>query len=217
DQPGTRPLLEPKGVVYSASGYTDFARFWDDRAKLFTPEQAKAFEDFDKSSGPFLAGTPFSKLLTQAGPYSRTVVAHQTKRGYQIVPRPLIPSFPFILEQRDPEGFSRSAETVLRGIALLAGNQARLKLTEEKHGDVNIVGYRFAEDFKLKQDVNDIRFNFSPCFFSVGNQYVLCSTVELGHELVDLLQNEAKESTSKKGGPWTCSQLYGKGSSEFLH
>src|SRR5262249_40056911 len=44
----------------------------------------------------------------------------------------------------------------------------------------------------LKQDVNDIRFNFTPCFVRVGNQYVICSTLDLCKELIDLLQAEAK-------------------------
>ena len=42
----------------------------------------------------------------------------------------------------------------------------------------------------FKGDVNDLRFNFSPCFRRVGNQFVVCSTIELCRELVDLLQKE---------------------------
>ena len=39
-----------------------------------------AFEEFDKNSGRFLAGSQFSKLIAQAGAHHRFVVAHQVKR-----------------------------------------------------------------------------------------------------------------------------------------
>src|SRR6266849_4791816 len=38
DQPGIRPLLEPKGVMYSNSSYLDVGKFWEQREKLFTKE-----------------------------------------------------------------------------------------------------------------------------------------------------------------------------------
>jgi Protein of unknown function (DUF3352) len=215
-EPGSRPLLKPKGVMFSSSYYVDAAKFWEERQKLFGDAQAKAFEDFDKNSGAFLAGTPFSKLLTQAGTYQRVVVAHQAKPGYQITPKVAIPAFAFVVEAREPEEFARSMETVLRGAALLAGNQARLKLTEEKHGDITIIGYRFDEKFQLKQDVNDIRFNFSPCFFAVGKQYVVSSTLELGHELADLLEKEGKDAAAKGQPATALSEVYASGGAEFL-
>ncbi len=214
-QVGSRPLLKPKGVMLSSSYYVDAAKFWDERNKLFTEAEAKAFEDFDKTSAPFLGGTPFSKLLTTAGPYQRVVVARQAKPGYKITPKIALPAFAFVVEQRDEE-FARTMETVLRGAALLGGNQARLKLTEEKQGEVNLVGYRFDEKFEFKQDVNDLRFNFSPCFFGVGKQYVVCSTLELGHELADLLEQEDKGATTKGDTATARTEVYAAGGAEFL-
>ncbi|HEV3258750.1 MAG TPA: hypothetical protein VG013_17905 [Gemmataceae bacterium] len=70
---------------------------------------------------------------------------------------------------------------------------------EETHGDFKIIGYRFPEDASLPADVNNIRFNFSPCFVTVGDQFVACSTLELGHQLVDLLYREMKPS-ARPGG-----------------
>src|SRR5260370_18266905 len=98
---------------------------------------------------------------------------------------------------RAPDAFAKSVSTVLRGAALLSSTtQTKLELAEEKHGDVTLVGYRFPDGGVYKPDVNDIRYNFSPCFVRVGNQFVLASTLELGHELVDLLQKET-EGTNK--------------------
>jgi len=83
-------------------------------------------------------------------------------------------------------------ETVLRAGALFGGSKICLTLAEMKYKDLNIVAFRFDEEKQVKQDVNDIRFNFTPCFVRVGNQFVFCSTVDLCKELVDLLQAEAK-------------------------
>ena len=38
--------------------------------------------------------------------------------------------------------------------------------------------------------MNDIRFNFTPSFTRVGNQFVVASTAELCRSLVDELQKE---------------------------
>jgi len=91
-----------------------------------------------------------------------------------------------------------------------------LKLKDETHGDIKIVGYRFDEKFQLKQDVQDIRFNFSPCFFSVGKQWVIASTMELGHELCDLLMKEDKGETTRGDKATVKTAVYGAGGAELL-
>jgi hypothetical protein len=215
-QPGSLPLLEPKDVMFSTSFFADISKFWDDRAKLFAPEYVKTLEEFDKNAPGPLGGNKFQSLLTMTGAYHRVVVANQSKRGYKIAPKVILPAFAVVVEQRDPEAFSKTAETALRAAALLASTQVRLKLTEEKHGDLTLVGYRFPENATVKQDVNDLRFNFSPCFFSVGKFYVVSSTLELGHELADLLQKEQSGSPGKGEAATVRSKAYGRGGADFL-
>ena len=192
-KPGTLPLLVPDGTIYSNSFYLDFAKIWEDRVALFGAKNAKALEDSDKQTGklPF-ANFQLSKLLTQSGPYHRIVVAHQPKLAYKITPKLKLPAFAFVTDMREPDKFSKTAEAALRGAALFAGSQVGLKLAEEKYKGVDIVAYKFDEEKVVKGDTNDIRFNFTPCFARVGDQLVLCSTVDLCRELVDLLQAEAK-------------------------
>ena len=192
-QPGCRAPLTPKGVLYSESFYMDPAPFWNDRAKLFSDQQIKAMEETDKNSGRFLSGLQLSKLLTQAGPYHRVVVAEQESAGYRVTPKQHIPAFGVVTEMRDPETFGRNLETILRGAALFATTQVKMKMGEETYKDCEITTYRFVEDAPYKADVNDLRFNFTPTFTKVGNQFVVASTVELCRGLVDELQKEAKE------------------------
>jgi hypothetical protein len=210
-RPGSRPLLTPKGVLFSYSYYLDTAPIWEDRVKIFGEQRAKDLEMADKNvRGIPLAGIQLSKLLTQAGPYHRIVVANQPKVGYKTTPKTPIPAFAFVVEMRDADEFSKSMEKVLRSAALLATTQTGLKLVEEKYAGCDLVGYRFDEDKPLKQDVNDLRFNFSPCFVRVGNQFVIGSTIELGRELVDLLQKEAK-GTAKGAAATSRMRIYSAG------
>jgi hypothetical protein len=214
-QPGSRPLLEPKGVLFSHSFYLDFAALWNERTRVFPKKVAEALERFDKTSGRFLAGTRMSTLLTQAGTYHRLVAVNQPKVGYKTTPKQLIPAFAFVTEVREPEKFGRAMNTALRAAGLLATTQVKLKLVEDKYQECAIVGYRFDEKAKLKGDVNDIRFNFSPCFTRVGNQFVFCSTLELCRDLIDVLQQEQK--SSPKGHPATSRmQFYSAGGAEAL-
>jgi hypothetical protein len=215
-QPGSRPLLQPKGVIYSDSYYIDVARIWTDRGYLFGEKQAKALEEFDRTSARFLVGTKMSQLLTQAGPYFRTVVVNQPAVPYKTKPKFALPAFALIGELREPEAFAKSLDAVFRAAALLAGFQVKLTLVEDKHGEVPIVGWRFAEGAEQKGDPNDLRFNFSPCFCRVGNQYVVCSTLELCHELVDLLEKEAKGKPTGEPAK-SRARLYSAGAADILH
>src|SRR5262249_20254944 len=63
-------------------------------------------------------------------------------------------------------------------------------MDEIKHGPHTIVGYRFPEDEPLKGDDRNVRFNFSPAFVVVGDQFVVSSTIELARELADLLDKD---------------------------
>jgi hypothetical protein len=217
-QPGTRPLLTPQHVLLSHSFYLDAGKFWDDRAKIFTAQQLKGFEDFDKNSGRFLVGMKFSQFLNLAGTYHRFVAVHQAQPGYKKKrPQQLIPAFAVVSELRKPEEFSKSIDTVLRGVALLAGNQYKPKLVETMHGPYKLVGYRFPEDAKLyKEDPSDYRFNFSPCFVTVGNQFIASSTLELGHELIDLVEKENQDGPSRGQSATFRTRAYGQGGAAFL-
>jgi hypothetical protein len=215
--PAAPPLLEPKGVLFSTCFYLDLGKFWEERTRLFNPQQVKNLEDTDKNAGRFLVGAKLSQLLTQTGAYHRFVVVNQPKFAYAKAPAQPIPAFAFVMELRDPEAFARSMDTILRGAALLAGAQFKLKLVEEKRGEHTIVGYRFPEDVPVPADVTNARFAFSPCFLRVHNQFVFCSTMELARELVDLLDREAKLDKPQKQSPAAVrANLYGAGGAQAL-
>jgi hypothetical protein len=212
-QPGCLPLLEPANVLYSTSFYLDLGKLWNEREKLLTEPPRKQFDKAEQQIGRFLAGRKLSELLNQSGPYKRFVATAQIRTGYAKFPEPTIPAFALVTSTRDPE-FAKAMEAILRVVALLTGTQAKLKLAEETVDGVKLVGYRFAEDATLNGDPQNLRFNFSPCFAAVGDQFFAASTIELGRELVKQLQ---KPSTA--GGQPTVatrSRLYSAGGAALL-
>ncbi len=215
-QPASLPLLKPKNALLSSSFYYDLSQYWLQRGQLYNEQQVKTFEQFDKNSGRFLAGVPFSKLTQMAGPYMRFVVVQQTQPGYKTRPNQLFPAGALVLSMREPDEFSKAMETLLRATALFGRvGPFQLQLAEERHGDAKIIGYRFAEKGDrspvARADVNKIRFNFSPSFVRVGNQFVISSTVELARELVDLLKKEAAGPTAKPDPAFSRTQIYASG------
>lgn len=214
--PGSLPLLEPRGVVFSTSFYLDLSKFWEDRSRLLSEQNAKNLEQFDSQTGPVLVGSRLSQLLTQAGARHRFVAANQTKVGYKTTPQQLLPAFAFVTEMRKPDELAKSLDAILRGAALLVGNQFKLKLVEEKHQGRQIVGYRFPEDVPVAQDAEKVRFNFSPCFVRVGNQMAFCSTLEFAREIIDLLEKEAKAPVTRDKAAAVRARLYSAGGAAAL-
>ncbi len=193
-QPASRALLVPKGTIYSTAFYLDVANIWKEREQLFPKVQADNLTEFDKTSGRFLGGVKLSALLQSAGPYHRFVVVHQGKSPYQRQPQLPLPAFAFVSEVREPEKFGRSMETLLRAAAIAATSTFKMELHELKYRDFDLVSYRFNEKADLAEDSSDLRFNFTPCFARVGDQFLLASTVELAKQLIDRLLDHPADS-----------------------
>lgn len=211
----TRPFLEPPGVLFSTSFYLDLAKFWEHRANILDSEQLQGLDDLGKKLGGVLAGADLGDLLGQFGTNHRLVVAHHPKQSYKTTPGQRLPAFAVVLEMRKPETLGRTLESGLRTAALLAGTQVRLKLVEETHGERTITGYRFVDGQPFPGDTMNLRFNFSPCFTRVGNQFVISSTLELCRDLIDALEKEAK-GAAKTSPSVARVQLYAKGGVDVL-
>lgn len=195
DDKGTLPMLQPPRVLSSTGYYLDLGKFWDSRAKILTPEQAKTIDNFEAQTGKYLKGMSLGTILSQAGKYHRIVVTIPETSPYKIKPLTQTGSFAIVLDMRD-QGFAKSMNTILRGAALAGTFQFGMRMVEEKHKEHTLVTYYFNEKKKIEADQQNIRFNFSPCFTHVGNQFVIASTFELGKDLIDCLEKESKDGTS---------------------
>ena len=190
------PLLEPNGVLFSMSFFLDLGKLWTERERLLAESTRKEIEGADQRLGRFLGGRKLADVLTSIGTHHRLVVVHQAKAGYTKQPDQMQPAVAFVSDSKNPD-YATAMNAILRTTALVAGTQAKLKYKEETVGDVKLVTYRFAEDAALANDTTNARFNASPCFAKVGNQFFVASTVELGREMIDLLQ-KPEGGASKK-------------------
>jgi hypothetical protein len=189
---GSLPLLEPKGVLFSHSFYLDLNTLYTKRDKIMSGQSAKDFDEGVKQISRVLVGTSLDKLFAQMGPHHRLVaVQRPPTAGYKSEPQIRIPAFAYIASMRDPK-FGRSVETLIRGGVALATTSGAFttKLVDGKHGDVAYFGYRFPDDGKFPADTQNTRFNFTPTFAAVGDQYVVASTQEFCFELIDYLKKE---------------------------
>jgi len=196
DDRGTLPMLQPPRALTSTGYFLDLNKFWENRHKILTPEQAKTIDKFEADTGKYLRGIGLGAILQQSGKSHRIVSAVPSKSPYKIKPSLEAGSFAIVLDMRDPSGFEKSMCTILRGAALIGGFQLGLKMVEEKHNGHTLVTYYFPEKGKFESDINNLRFNFTPCFTRVGDQFLISSTLELGKDLVDCLIKENREQTS---------------------
>ncbi len=187
------PLLEPPNVMASMSYHLDPHKLWQKREEVFDPDSLKGLNQFQKYSGRFMFGLKLDKLLSWAGPHQRIVVTTRTKSVYKTKPTQVFPAFAIVHDMRNKK-FGKSLDSILRTAGLLATTQLGLKMVEKKVDGVKIVSYRFPEKGKFPgNDPAKIRFNFSPSYAYVGDQFIASSTFELATDLVKLLQNEKSQ------------------------
>lgn len=196
DDNGTLPPLTVPRVISSTSYFLDLGQYWDKRLEILGEKNAKGLEDADKNLVKVLGGIKLEKLFHTAGPHQRLIFAQQKEKPYKIKPSTPFPAFAVVVDMRDPS-FAKDMNSLFRSGALLATFAVGLQLKEEKYKDCDMVSYYFSETKKVDGDPTNVRFNFSPSYVTVGNQFVISATAELARDLVDALKAEKKEMPNK--------------------
>lgn len=202
--PATLPLLEPKGTLFTQSFYWDLSILWKERATIFNADTVKQFEQANQQPIPFFPGQSIATILEKTAPQHRFVVATTEQTTYKQKAALGVPAFAFVTTMRDPQ-VAKTFEAGLRALALFGGNQlGGLKLVEQKHAGVDVVGYLFDEKGPpkglLATDADGTRFAFSPCFATVADQFIVCSRLELIRELIDIIQKEDRTQRHPAAG-----------------
>jgi hypothetical protein len=158
--------------------------------------------------------------LAQAGTHHRLIMVNSSEDyGHRDAEAAKVRlGYALVVDARDKQ-FAKASASILRGAALLAGTQVRLHLVEEKLGPVTLVGYRVPDEFLNRRENrnNPLSYITSPCFAAVGDQFVVCSTMELGREIVALLQKEVAEKVTGARPLSTQTRLYARGAAGLLH
>jgi hypothetical protein len=194
-EPGTRPLLEPPGVIYSQSTYLDVGYFWRHRDKLVNEQVRKDIDEGEKNISKVIPGSvKFGELMEMWGAHHRVVVVNHDAMPYKTLPTDRYPAFGYVTTTRDPK-FGSSVESLIRAGGVIASLQLGMKSAEREHEGVKIVGYRFGETKPLPDDPENVRFNFEPCFAVVGDEFVAASTFEVCKKLITELKKPRGESS----------------------
>ena len=188
--PGSLPLLDPPGTLYSQSFHLDIGTLWRERTKLIVGDPLRDIEKAERDISKLLPGTTLGKLLEMSGPYHRIVVADLPGDAYATAPVVPAPAAAVVLTMRDP-AFAKTMTAALRAGAFLATTQYKLKMSARDIDGVKVVCYRFPEDvpFPGDADPDRQRFNAVPCFAVVGDQLVVASRPELVQALLPELRS----------------------------
>jgi hypothetical protein len=211
--PGSLPLLEPPGVLYSQSFHLDIGYGWANRAKLVNEQNLKDIDEGEKQISKVLPGSvSFGKLLELWGPYHRFVVVNHDNLPYKTTPTDRYPAFGYVATMRDKQ-FASSAESLIRAGGLIASLQLGMKSAEQEHNGIKIFGYRFSETKPLPDDPENARFNFEPCFAVVNNELIVASTFEVCKKLIAEVNRTA---TAKPSDVVWRNRLYANGAAAAL-
>jgi hypothetical protein len=210
DGKGSLPPLQPPRVISSSSYFLDLGELWDKRVEILGKKNAAGLEDGDKNLAKFLGGIKLAKLFKAMGPNHRVVFAQQKDRPYKIKPRTPFPAFALVVDMRD-RSFAKDMNSIFRAGALFATFSVGLNLKEETYKDCEMISYSFSETKKFDGDPQNARFNFTPTYAAVGDQFVMSATAELARDLIDVLK---AEQTRKPIQASMRTQLYASG---FAH
>lgn len=197
-EPGPRPFLAPPGTLYQSSFWLRPYGFIEHLKGFVTENVQKEFAEFEKKSRPVLLGRKFSELVGLFGGRHQFLVARQRETGYQTQPRDKYPAFALVLDLAEPQKFDQHAVPLMRAAGFLTALNVAMKLQEEKLGDHTLLGYRFVENVKNKENGHGYLFNFSPCFIRVGDQVIASSTMELAKDLLPLVKAQDANSAYRE-------------------
>ncbi len=210
-QAGTLPALQVPRMLSSSSFVLDLGQLWDKRVEILGEKNAKGLDEGEKNIAKFLGGIKLSKVFNAMGSNQRLIFAQQKERPYKVRPTSPFPAFALVTDMRDPS-FAKDMNSIFRAGALFATFSFGLQLKETTHKDCELVSYYFSETKKVEGDPENSRFNFSPTYVTVGNQFVMSATAELARDLVDALK---AEQTQTLGRASMRTHLYSSGLAEI--
>ncbi len=213
DTPGTLPLLEPPGVLYSQSLYLDLAAMWKDRKANFNEQILADIEKGVKDVSKLLPGTSIESLFALSGPHHRFVAVERGHDQYAVKPGTPLPELALVSTTRHPD-FAAGAGTTLRAAGLVASLQFKLKMSEETVNGVKIVSYRFPEKGDYPGDDDNYRFNFVPCFAATETEFLVATSPRLLKDLLVELKKPAR-TYDNSAAVWR-GKVYGSGAATAI-
>lgn len=172
--------------------YRNLATWYRNRESLMIDSVLPEFDKFEAGIANFMPGRVFSEdVLPLLGDRITLVGAEQSFDHLDGAPGVQLPGFAMVLELAEPEeagdllGMTFQTFTALLNIS--AGQEGRQPwvMRSESYRDVQISYGKYFQ--KPSGERLPIVFNFMPASARVNDHYVVATSVELCHELVDVL------------------------------
>jgi hypothetical protein len=193
---GTQALPEVPGLIGGFTFYRDIATWYRCRDELLVEEILPEFDKFESGIGNLLPGKDIGEdVLPLLGRNVTFVSALQDYDHLEGKPGVKLHGFAFIIDLKEAEEatdiFQLFFQTLLAVLNIEAGNQNRQPwlIDLKMHNEIKITTARYLENPK-GTDL-PIVFNFLPASASVGNKYIVSSSLQLCEQLVDTLSQPA--------------------------
>jgi hypothetical protein len=212
---GAMPNLNVPRQIAGISFYRDLHRFYTAKDDLF-PQRTSGLIFFENMMGIFFTGRDLTEeVLAELHPEVRMVIAQQEYPAEIGMPAPQLPGVALVFRMKRPDHFSLVAEEAwqkaLGLINFTRGQQAEpgLILDKPTHAGVKYTMAAFLPPEKSDQAPAEMRFNFQPALAMLDGFLILSSTDALARDLIDALQQEAKEGAAPVAGNHSIAQLNG--------
>jgi hypothetical protein len=187
--------LKPKRTIQSISIHRDLSGMWLQRDKLFNDEVIAGLAQADSGLGLYFSGRDFgTEVLGALTPRMQFVAARQQFSSGEPLPAIKLPGFALVLEMKDPNDFAKHlllGYQKVVGLYNIAGGmngQPQMLLDSQEYQGVKIWYGKFLVEPNTDKQKAPLQFNFSPACATVGNRFVLSSTVALTRDLIDELK-----------------------------
>ena len=198
-EPGAPQIPHVEGLIGGVTWYRDLDRWYRQRESYLQPEALPGFDQFETGIGNLLPGRDIGEdVLPRIGDRMTLLAALQTYDHLDGEPGLKLPGFAAVVELTDPDNGADTLKLFFQTLTAIlnfqAGAQGREPwvMDSETYADTQIAFGRYLST--PEGDSLPVVFNFQPASAQVGNQFLICSSVDLCRKLIDALQAPATDS-----------------------
>jgi hypothetical protein len=197
------PLLDPQGVIYSASWYRDYGSLWNARETLLEPEVAAALTKADEEAGKQseVLGASFrpSELFAQIGPHFRVVLLEGQSPYNEVVPPNVLPAAVAVFDLKDEQKVREWMGPVFRIFSLILNGDQNIMTTSEQHGDDELTVYSIPTTAEARRKGGRDRYNFRTTYTFAHGSFLIGTTPAAVKAVLDAMKQETVPATPEAG------------------
>ncbi|REJ90624.1 MAG: hypothetical protein DWQ34_16825 [Planctomycetota bacterium] len=193
---GAPAIPQVEGLIGGFAWYRNLDQWYRQRETYLQPEALPGFDQFETNIGNLLPGRDIGEdVLPLLGDRMTFLAALQNFDHLEGEPGLKLPGFAAVIELADPEEGADTLRLFFQTLTAVLNLQASAQgrepwiMDSESYGGAHISYGRYLST--PEGDSLPVVFNFQPASALVGNQFLLCSSVDLCRELIDAAQTPA--------------------------